>query len=97
MDEQIKSILTLGGTILAVLGVVFKFNHANSTKFKDVHNRIEKNDKEVNVRIDDVKDDYVKQDHLDAHLKLIRDEIEQNRRDQKENHREIMTQLNKNK
>ncbi len=58
MDD--KTLLSIGGSILAVVGMVFSFSRANSAKFKDVHNKIEK-----------VKDDYVRRDDLDKRLEHI--------------------------
>ena len=84
MDDIYKAVFGAIGFAVTIIGVVMKFNHTNSGKFKDVH-----------TRIDDVKDKFVRQDHLDAHLRPIRDEIERNRQDQKDNHREIINILNK--
>lgn len=60
MDDPTNSLLAIGGVIVAVVGVVFKFNHTNSAKIKDLH-----------ARIDDVKEKYVRRDDLDNRLESI--------------------------
>lgn len=75
------------------IGVTVTLITALIGAFRNLANRISANDKEINARVDAVKDNYVRRDDLDGHLARIDKRLEQLAEEMRENHRQILAAL----
>lgn len=91
MDADLKWIIGIGVTIaLALVGMIVgafgRLTGRINTVQKDVNERIDG----VKDNIDDVKEKYVRRDDLDGHLKRLDESLKETRAEMAANHRQLL-------
>lgn len=87
MSEEIKWLIGIGVTIMTTFGLTM------IGTFRALSARVSSGDEKLHLRIENVRDKYVRRDDLDAHLKRIDDNVRDMRDEMRTNHEKLLSTL----
>lgn len=87
----------MDGDLKWVIGIVVSLTVTFATTliaaFRNLANRITANNRELLGRIDEVKDNYVRRDDLNGHIDRIDRNLSELREETRENHRQLLAAI----
>lgn len=84
MDPELKWVIGIAVT----LSIVFTTSILGA--FRSLASRISQGNKDLHARVDAVKENYVRRDDLDDHIRRIESGIRDIKEDNRQNHKQVM-------
>ncbi|WP_147112066.1 hypothetical protein [Tateyamaria sp. syn59] len=91
MSEDLKWVIGIAMTITLFFGT------ALIGAFRNLSNKITARTAALHDRIDDVKEKYVRRDDLDGHIKRLDSRVQEIRDEMRENHRQVIDAITRDK
>jgi len=84
MDPELKWVIGIAVSLSTA------FTAAIIGAFRSLAGRISQSNKDLHTRVDDVKEKYVRRDDLDNHIRRIEKGIDELKKENQQNHKQVM-------